>query len=108
MKILKILGASVLVVVLLIGAVLGFAIYANESAERQAKTFCAAVPVGAAVDPVVVRAKAESVRHRGPREVDGKMFHDFEFQGWVFNAGVCRVHVSAGKVTSVKARLEGD
>jgi hypothetical protein len=40
--------------------------------------------------------------------MEGKEVHDFEFQGWVFNVGVCRVSVANGKVTFLESSLQGD
>jgi hypothetical protein len=101
---LKVFGA----IVLLIAGVLGYAAYANDSAEHAARKFCAALQVGSDIDRAIARARAEGARYRGPRTEEAREFHDFEFQGWVFNVGVCRVTVAGGKIRSFEARLEGD
>jgi hypothetical protein len=106
--ILKIVGAIVLVAALLVAAVLGFAVYANYSAEKAAQNFCATIPIGSDIDHAIARALEQGARHRGPRTIEGEELHDFEFQGWVFNVGVCRAGVANGKVTSLEANLEGD
>lgn len=95
-------------IVVLIAAVLGYAAYANDSAEQAARKLCAALQLGSEIDRAIARARAEGARYRGPRTEEGAEFHDFEFQGWVFNVGVCRVTVSGGKIRSSEARLEGD
>jgi hypothetical protein len=94
--------------VLLLGAIVGYAAYANHTAERAAEAFCAATPLGGDFASALERGEAQGARHRGPRTADGKEEHDFEFQGWVFNVGVCRVGVARGKVVSRRAMLEGD
>lgn len=107
--VLKVLAAIVLGLALLIGAVLGYAAYANSSAEQAAKNLCAKLRIGSDVDRAIASARVEGARHRGPLTgEDGKVTHDFEFQGWVFNVGVCRVTVASGKVRSLAASLEGD
>ena len=105
---LKVLAAAVLASALLIAAVLGYAAYANDSAEQAARKFCGALQIGSEIDQAVARARAEGARHRGPRNEEGREVHDFEFQGWVFNVGVCRVGVASGKIQSFEAKLEGD
>lgn len=87
---------------------LGFAVYANNSAEHAARNFCANIQIGSDIDPVIARAREAGARHRGPRTMESKEVHDFEFQGWVFNVGVCRAGVANGKVTSLESKLEGD
>jgi hypothetical protein len=94
--------------VLSIAAIVGYAGYANHAAERAAQSFCGKTEVGSEVSAAVSRARNENVRYRGPRTTEGREEHDFEFRGWVFNMGVCRVGVANGKVTSVAALLEGD
>ena len=101
---LKVVG----LLVLLIAGVVGYAAYANDSAEQAAKRLCAALQVGSEIDRAIARARAEGARYRGPRTEAGTEFHDFEFQGWVFNVGVCRVTVSGGKIRSSEVKLEGD
>lgn len=86
----------------------GFAGYANYSAEQAAKKFCANMQIGSDIDPVIARAREKGARHAGPRSMEGKEVHDFEFQGWVFNVGVCRAGVANGKITSLESKLEGD
>ena len=93
---------------LLIGAVVGYGTYANSSAEEAARKFCATLQFGSDIDRAIARARAEGARHRGPRIEDGAELHDFEFQGWVFNVGVCRVTVAGVKIQSSEVRLEGD
>ena len=105
---LKVLGAIVLATVLCIAAVLGVAAYASYSAEKAARKFCADVTIGTKIDTVIARAREKGARHRGPRTMEGREVHDFEFQGWVFNVGVCRAGVAGGKVTSLESMLEGD
>lgn len=94
--------------VLLIGAVVGYAAYANDSAEQAARKLCAALQVGSDIDRAIARARAEGARYRGPRTEEGAELHDFEFQGWVFNVGVCRASVAGGKIQLLEAKLEGD
>jgi len=96
------------VLVVVLGAIVGYAVYANYAAGRAAESFCAATPVGSDLGDALKRAEASGARHLGPRVSDGKEQHDFEFQGWVFNVGVCRVAVAKGKVLSRAALLEGD
>jgi len=107
-KFFTVLGAIALFIAVLIGSVLGFAGYANYAAERAAKAFCGKTPLGSDVNLAVLRAPQEGVRYRGRLGRNGKEEHRFEVQGWVFNAGVCRVEVANGKVTSVHAQMEGD
>jgi hypothetical protein len=106
---LKILAAVVLGLALLIGAVVGYGTYANFSAEEAAKNLCAKLQIGSDVDRAMASARAQGARHRGPLTgEDGRVTHDFEFQGWVFNVGVCRATVAGGKIQSFEAKLEGD
>ena len=95
-------------IALLFVAVVGYAGYANYAAESSAKSFCGNTDIGSDVAVAIARAGEQGVRHRGPMVSDGKEEHDFEFQGWVFNAGVCRMSVANGKVISLLAKLEGD
>ena len=107
--VLKILAAVVLGLALLIGAVVGYGTYANSSAEEAARNLCANLQIGSDVDRAIATAQAQGARHRGPLTgEDGRVTHDFVFQGWVFNAGVCRVIVVGGKIKLLEARLEGD
>ena len=94
-------------IVALVAAVIAYGGYANYAAERDARGFCAAIPVGSEVQAAVARAADQRIRHR-EGVTDGKGAHEFVFQGWVFNAGVCRVAVANGKVLSVVALMEGD
>jgi len=94
--------------VLVLAAIVGYAIYANYAAERAAASFCAATEAGSELNLALARAQRQGARHRGPRVADGKEEHDFEFQGWVFNVGVCRVVLAKGKVVARRAMLEGD
>jgi hypothetical protein len=48
------------------------------------------------------------VRYRGNRVENGKELHDLVFQGWVFNAVVCRVGAANGKVISADTIMELD
>ena len=104
----KTFSITVGALILLVAAILGYAAYANDAAERAAASFCAGTQMGSDVSLALGRAQAQGIRHRGPRVTDGKEEHDFEFQGWVFNVGVCRVGVANGKVISLLTALEGD
>ena len=107
--VLKILAAFVLGLALLIGAAVVYGTYANSSAEEAARNLCANLQIGSDVDRAIAGAQAQGARHRGPLTGDdGRVTHDFVFQGWVFNAGVCRVTVSGGKIRSFEVKLEGD
>jgi hypothetical protein len=107
---LKILAGIVLAIVAMFGAVLGYAAYANYAAEKTARTLCANLQVGSDIDRAIARARDEGARHRGPYTLErtGAEVHDFQFQGWVFNVGVCRAGVANGKITLLAASLEGD
>jgi hypothetical protein len=107
---LKILAGIVLAIVLLMAAVLAYAAYANSAAEEAARNLCARLQIGSEIDRAIARARDERARHRGPYtlEATGAEVHDFQFQGWVFNVGVCRAGVAGGKITSLAASLEGD
>ena len=97
-----------LATVLAIAAVLGVAAYAGYSAEQAARRFCADITIGSGTDSAIASAREKGVRHRGPRAIEAREVHDFEFQGWVFNVAVCRAHVASGKVTARESILEGD
>jgi hypothetical protein len=98
----------VAVFVALCAAVLGYAGYANYAAERSARSFCDATAPGSTLDAALARAGQRGARHLGPMKNDGREVHDFQFQGWVFNVGVCRAVVADGRIVSVAAMLEGD
>ena len=98
----------VAVFVALCAAVLGYAGYANHAAERSARSFCDATAAGSTLEAALARAGERGARHRGPIRNDGREEHNFEFQGWVFNVGVCRALVADGRIVSVAAMLEGD
>jgi len=95
-------------IVALLAAIVGYAAYANYAAERAAESFCAATALGSSIDAALERAAKHGARHLGPLNNEGKEEHDFNFQGWVFNVGVCRVGVANGKVISIFTALEGD
>jgi len=104
----KIFLAITAALVLSIVAVLAYAGYANHAAERAAQSFCTDTPVGSDPKLALARAQGQGVRYRGKRVIDGREEHDFQFQGWVFNAGVCTIAVENGKVLSAAAQMEGD
>lgn len=104
-KILRLLGHAILAAVFGFAGLLGFAHYANDSAETAARTFCQDISEGSGVEAAVARAEGGGVRHRVPE--DGRV-HEFLFQGGVFNAGVCRAEVANRKVISRRVQLEGD
>ena len=103
--ILQTLGIVVLVPVLAIGALIGFAAYANHAAEQAAKNFCAGIQIGSDIHLAVLRAEQENIRYSILNDNAG---YDFTFQAWVFNAGVCHAIVTNGKVVSLHSELEGD
>ena len=94
----------------LFAAVVGYGVYANSAAEQAARNLCANLQIGSDIDLALAGGRDARARHRGPyaREGSGAQVHDFEFQGWAFNMGVCRVGVAGGKITSLAASLEGD
>lgn len=104
-KILRVAGIIVLLIGIALGALVGFGFYANRAAEQAANTFCGKIPAGSDIDLAVARAGREGVRYR---VINDKTTYDFVFQGWVFNAGVCRAIVANGKVTALRSGLEGD
>ena len=104
----RVFAGIVLGAVLLIAAVLGYAVYANLQAEQAAAKLCARLQVGQEVDRAIAAARDAGARHRGPLPDGSAVIHDFEFQGWVFNVGVCRAVVASGKISTLEVKLEGD
>jgi len=104
-KILRAVGIVALFIGLALGALVGFAFYTNHAAEQAARAFCGSIRMGSDIGLAVLRAEREGVRHR---VLNDQAAYDFVFQGWVFNAGVCRATVANGKVVALHSQSEGD
>ncbi len=102
---LKLLGGLAALTVAGLAALVSVGIYANQRAAGEAARFCAQSPAGADPALAIARAEAAGVR-RVPLPAGAG--DDYYFQGWVFNAAVCRLEVANGRVVATAVRTEGD
>jgi hypothetical protein len=91
-------GFCVLLIVLF-AAYVGWGVYANQRAERQAAAFCSAAKPGQPIALVLERARGEGAPTRSAK--DGEVYH-FWWYGMIFNARECVVTSAAGRVVSTQ------
>lgn len=73
-------------------------LFLNERATAQATALCARLGTGVREDDAVALS-----RGTGARRARGPNWHEFGFQGWVFNATACRIEIAFGAVMSARA-----
>jgi RsiW-degrading membrane proteinase PrsW (M82 family) len=91
---------------LILGALIGIGFYANNAAEQAANQFCNAIQIGSESQRLIDRADQEKIRYYISN--NHTQYNFIIQQGWIFNAGLCRVTVNNGQVVSVQSVLEGD
>lgn len=104
-KLLVLLSAFALLIALAVSALLGYTVYANHAADQAASAFCETIPIGSDIGDAVASAALNNSPHRLMRDNEQ---YQFVFQGGIFHAGVCRIRVLDGKVTSARSASEGD
>jgi len=97
-------GLSLLFVVL-VGAAIGWGLYTNSVADREANAFCKATRPGESLAELEQRAHADTTMKHGFNE--GEVYH-FYYQGGVFYAGECEVTTTAGHVTTSRVVRHDD
>jgi hypothetical protein len=89
-RLLKVLAALTGVVVLWFAALITLSWYSNWHAERSARAFCDAIPIGSGISTAIGRAEKEKVLWGQGR------FYTFLFPGSAFDKAVCEVEVDQG------------
>ena len=90
-------------IVLILVALVGIGLYLNYSAEKNARQFCAEIPVGSDIAIAVAKAKDSGIRHWYEE------WHTFYFPGSMFDVAVCEVSTDPqGRVKAKSARIERD
>ena len=79
-------------------ALIAFSHYSNWSAERKARAFCEAIPIGSAISSASARAENEKVRWGSENR-----YYRFFFPGAFLDKGVCDVDVDEHGVVVRKA-----
>lgn len=97
-------GLSLLFVVL-VAAAIGWGLYANSVADREANAFCKATQPGESLAGLKQRAQADTTMKHSFNE--GEVYH-FYYQGGVFYAGECEVTTAAGHVTTSRVVSHDD
>jgi hypothetical protein len=102
-KLLKIIAATMAIVIVGCAALFAFVFYGNWSAERKARAFCDAIPIGSAISAAIATAEKEKVLWGKGR------FYTFFFPGSFFDKAVCEVEVDKyGKAVKKGATIEHD
>src|SRR4051812_5638674 len=102
-KVLKVLALLVAVFILCCGVFIAWGLYANWSAERRARAFCDAIPVGSSISGAITRANLEKL-HWGSEK-----FYRFYFPGAFFDKAVCDAEVdNAGRVLRKASEIQYD
>lgn len=100
---------SILITLLVIFIIICFAVFSglvlNKKSTLSANEFCQTIVIGDNINKAISLATEQGIRKRF---FENQGIYDFVFQGWVFNASVCRAEVSNGKVISRKEFAEGD
>lgn len=86
-KYLKVVAAITAIIVLGFVFFLAVVFYGNWSAERRAREFCDAIPIGSSISTAIARAEKEKVLWGLGR------FYTFFFPGAFFDKAVCEVEV---------------
>ena len=68
-------------------ALLAVGLYVDRSAERDARAFCDATPIGASISIAIAKANAKKVLWGTAR------FYSFYFPGVIFDKAICEVEV---------------
>ena len=98
-------AAFSLLLVLLFAAYVGWGVYANRRAEREAAAFCTAAKPGQPIALVLERARGEGAPAR--KAQDGDAYH-FWWYGMIFSARECVVTTKAGRVVSAQQVVHED
>lgn len=85
--------ASFIVVVV---ALLAAALWGDRSAERKARAFCDAIPIGSDISGAIAKANAEKILWGTAR------FYSFYFPGVVFDKAICEVEVDGHGIVAKK------
>lgn len=92
------------ILAIVVGCFLGYYLYWQhqyESAEADARQFCASTAEGSDISEAITRAESlKGIRH-GFTEPDQR--YTVYFRGPIFNMFTCELTVAAGKVTSRRA-----
>ena len=91
-------GSMVLLLILFFVGLGGYMAYGSHKADVAAKAFCGTVKVGASFDAVTAAAARTEYPNRMMNPEEGQYW--FSFQGGILHAGMCKVSVKDGKVTS--------
>ena len=94
-----------LLIAVMFAAAVGWGIYANDRAEREATAFCSAVKPGQDIAIVLERARGEGAPKRTAK--DGEVYRFWWF-GMIFNARECEVTTAAGRVVSARQIVQDD
>jgi hypothetical protein len=96
----------VLILVACLAAYFGFWHYQYDRAQAAANDFCGSVAVGTDIAAAIPRVEAlGGVRH-GFQEQEARYI--VVFRGPIFNAFICELTLTAGKVVSNRVRPDGD
>ena len=98
-------AALALLLVLLFAAFVGWGLYANDRAEKQATAFCRSVRPGEDIARVLERAKGEDPPKRSFQSE--QVWHFYWF-GMIFNAQECEVTTAGGRVQSARVVAHED
>ena len=79
-----------------VAVLLAVGLYGDRSAERNARAFCDAIPIGSPISNAVAKAKAEKILWGTAR------FYSFYFPGVVFDKAICEVEVDEHGVVVTK------
>src|SRR5690348_869628 len=88
-----------LLLALMLAAYVGWGVYANRRAEREAAAFCNAVKPGQDIAIVLERARGDGAPARSAHDGDA---YRFWWYGMIFNARECVVTTAAGRVVSAR------
>lgn len=86
-------------------ALVGYTAYANGKSDQAARDFCGRIQIGSGIDDAIA-ASAQDGRLK--RVESGTHEYRFVFQGGIFHAGICSIHVTDRKIVSVSAKPDGD
>jgi len=95
-----------LFIALLFAAYVGWGVYANHRAQRQADAFCEAVRRGDDIMKVEARAKGEDGPRRSGHTSEG-VYH-YYWYGMIFNSQECEVSTVAGRVSATRRLVQDD
>jgi hypothetical protein len=91
------------VIVVGLGAIVGFVLYSDWSAERKAQAFCDEIDLGSDISTTIVKAKDRKILQGSYQG------YSFYFPGNMFTKAVCEVSVDKNqKVASKHSKMEYD